>query len=298
MASVDELNQRFGIANVARFETGRGNLTRLAVTAPGGEGHIYLHGAHVTHFQPKGRGPVLFLSSKSFFEEGKAIRGGVPVIFPWFGPNEQHPGVMHGFARTRAWDVIEVAPAGDAVRVVLGLKSDDKTRALWPNEFELRFTATFGATLDMQFEVKNTGPSAFRFEEALHTYFAVGDARAVTIDGLGKTAYLDKNLDHAQFTQEEPTLKLEGPVDRVYLNTTATCAIDDKVNARKIHVAKAHSNATVVWNPWSEKIKSMADLEASEWTQYVCVETCNVKANALDLPAGRSHILRATISVG
>ena len=130
MPSIEELNRRFLIPDVARFEAGRGGLTRLAVTAPAAEGHLYLHGAHVAHFQPRGFGPVLFLSAKSFFEMGKAIRGGVPVIFPWFGPREGGgEGPMHGLVRTTEWTVAEVRQAGDGVAVTMTLTSSDPTRA-------------------------------------------------------------------------------------------------------------------------------------------------------------------------
>jgi glucose-6-phosphate 1-epimerase len=126
---------------------------------------------------------------------------------------------------------------------------------------------------------------------------AVGDVRTVTIDGLSGTAYLDKNRGMDQYRQDEPTLKLTGPTDRVYLNTAAACVIDDKVNSRRITVAKENSNSTVVWNPWADKIVSMADLDAAQWPSFLCVETCNVKSCAIDLPAGATHSLRATISV-
>src|SRR5207249_1231571 len=148
-----------------------------------------LHGAHVTHFQPRGRGPVLFLSGKSAFAPGKPIRGGVPIIFPWFGPRAGDPANLHGFVRTRPWNVSEVRQAGDTVRASFALASDEQTRAIWPHDFELRFSATFGPSLEMELEVKNTSGQPIQFEEALHTYLAVGDVRAATIDGLAGTPF-------------------------------------------------------------------------------------------------------------
>ena len=288
MFSVSELNARFEIPGVARFEAGNGNLPRLKITAPAAEGEVYLHGAHVTHFQPRGHRPVLFLSSRSNFADGKPIRGGVPVIFPWFGPRADDPAApMHGLVRTRAWEVESVERQGEDVRVVMTVMQ----------EVPVRFTATFGSSLALELEVRNTSAEPLRFEEALHTYFAVGDVRSIAIDGLGGTEYLDKEQGHGRFRQQEATLRLGGVTDRVYVNTPAACVIDDAANGRRITIAKEHSASTVVWNPWAEKIRTMADLDPQDWTKYVCIETCNVKENALTLPAGAAHAMRATVSL-
>ena len=288
MPSVDELNQRFAIPDVARFEPGNGNLPRLRITAPAAEGEIYLHGTHVTHFQPRGHKPVLFVSSRSNYADGKPIRGGVPVIFPWFGPKVDDPSApMHGLVRTRAWDVESVQRQGDGVRVVMTMTQD----------VPLRFTATFGGSLEMELEVRNTTPQTLRFEDALHTYFAVGDVRQIAIDGLGGTEYLDKEQGHARFRQQEPQLKLAGVTDRVYVNAAATCVLHDAANSRRITIAKEHSASTVVWNPWAEKIRTMGDLDPEDWTRYVCIETCNVKENAVTLDPGATHAMRSMVSV-
>jgi len=298
MPSIDELNQRFAIPNVARFEAGGGGLSRLAVSGPAAEAHVYLHGAHVSHFKPSGQRPVLFTSARSNYQAGKPIRGGVPIIFPWFGVRADDANApMHGLVRTREWTVESVTEADDAVSVVMTLTSDDETRARWPHDFQLRFTATFAASLIMGLQVHNTSREPIAFEEALHTYFSVGDVREIAIKGLIGTEYLDKEQGNARFKQLESRLKLTGITDRVYVNTPADCVIDDVVNGRRIMVAKEHSASTVVWNPWPEKIKTMPDLDPTDWTKYVCIETCNVKENARTLAAGQTHTMRAAISV-
>ena len=297
MPPIDELNQKFAIKDIARFEAGGGGLPRLTITAPAIQGQMYLHGAHVTHFQPRGQKPVLFMSAKTAYEDGKPIRGGVPVIFPWFGPNEAQPNHMHGFVRTRSWSVEEVKQAGEHVRVVMATKSDAATRQLWPNDFEIRHIVTFGPSLEMVLQVRNTSPNAFKFEEALHTYFALGDVRRSTVEGLGGVEFIDKVQGGERFKQPEAILKMTGQTDRVYVNTKSTCVVDDPAGERKIRIAKDNSNSTVVWNPWDEKIKTMADLDPADWTRYMCVETCNVRDGALELPAGETHRMSATISV-
>jgi glucose-6-phosphate 1-epimerase len=301
MPSIDELNQRFAIGNIARFEAGGGGLTRLVLNGGGGgggEAHVYLHGAHVSHYKPKGGQPVLFTSARSNYQSGKPIRGGVPIIFPWFGPRlDDANAPMHGIVRTREWALASVAEEGNAVRAVMTLASDEQSRAAWPHDFHLRFTAIVAASLTMELEVRNTSGQPFTCEEALHTYFSVGDVCAIAIDGLAGTEYLDKEKGGGRFRQQETQLKLTGPTDRVYVNTAATCVIEDTANRRRISIAKEQSASTVVWNPWPEKIKTMADLDPTDWTKYVCIETCNVKENALTLAAGQAHTMRATISI-
>lgn len=144
------------------------------------QGHVYLHGAHVTHYRPAGQRPLLFLSERSRFATGKAIRGGVPVIFPWFGARAGHSEAPdHGFARTREWAVESVEPASDgSVAVTLALEADDATRPTWPHEFRVRHRVVFGERLEMTLEVENRSGHAFDFEEALHTYVLVGDVGA------------------------------------------------------------------------------------------------------------------------
>src|SRR5687768_4182806 len=124
MTSVNELNARFGVPGVAAIDAGSGGLPRVRITSPAAEAEIYLHGAHVTHFQPRGHGkPVLFMSARSLFDPAKAIRGGVPLIFPWFGTNPANPNVpQHGFARTTAWEIRDIRAGADAATAVtLGL---------------------------------------------------------------------------------------------------------------------------------------------------------------------------------
>ena len=298
MPSIDELNERFAIPDKVRFEAGAGGLTRLAISARRASGAMYLHGCHVAEFQPHGQEPVLFLSSRSNYAKGKPIRGGVPIIFPWFGPRAgDAEAPMHGLVRTREWTVESVTEVEDAVRVIMTLASDDETRAAWPHDFQLQFTAIFGASLVMELQVRNTSAESFTFEEALHTYLSVGDVRTIEITGLIGTYYIDKEQGNGRFKQMESRLKLTGITDRVYVNTPGTCVVVEPDNGRRISVAKEHSASTVVWNPWPEKIKTMPDLDPADWTKYVCIETCNVKENARTLAAGHSHAMRAAIGV-
>src|SRR6204780_4930918 len=176
-----ELNQQFAIANAPRFEAAPGGLTRAAISTPLAEAEIYQQGAHIAHWAVPGRKPVLFLSSKSFFAPGKPIRGGVPIIFPWFGPRSgDKPGPAHGFARTALWSVESARLLNNgAVEIAFSLDADQSSRALGFDAFTPRFTATIGSELSMSLDVSNRSQAPFVFEDAVHSYFAVSSIRDV-----------------------------------------------------------------------------------------------------------------------
>lgn len=299
---IADLRARFAIPGVT-IGPGEGGLTRVTVTTPLAEGQVYLQGAHVTHFQPSGRGPVLFMSAASHFAPGKPIRGGVPVIFPWFGAKADEPKApQHGFARTQVWALREVkADADGTVRVVLGLTPSDASRAFWAHAFETLYTVSFGTFLTMTLEVRNTGPAPFRFEEALHTYLAVGDVRTVGIDGLGGRTFIDK-VDGAKRKVQPPgPFGITGETDRVYLDTPDTVSVQDHSapgGGRILGVSKTGSASTVVWNPWTAKAKAMADFGDDEWPNMLCIETANAADNAVLIGAGQNHVLTATVTEG
>lgn len=296
--SLESLRKEFAFSNAIQFEPGEGGLPRVVLTSGDSNAHVYLHGAHVTHFQPQNQDPVLFLSRESLFAESNAIRGGVPIIFPWFGPNAEDASLpAHGFARTRTWRFQSGSILDDGrVRAELMLEDDEATRARWNSAFALRFRVTVGAALEMELEVQNTGDAAFRFEEALHTYLAVSDVRRVTVIGLSGAEYLDKTDGMRRKRQGADPIVMDGETDRVYLNTSTECIIDDPGSGRQILVGKSGSSSTVVWNPWIGKAKSLKDFGDDEWLSMLCIETCNVADNAVTLEPRGVHTLRAVVS--
>ncbi len=292
------LQDRFGIPGAVRIERGAGGLTRVVVDTPAAAAHVYLHGAHVTHYQPRGSAPVLFMSNKSYFHAGKPIRGGVPVIFPWFGGRANNPmAPAHGVARTEAWTLSEISKQGDAVAVTLTLGPTEASRKWWPHDFGLKCTVTVGAALEMSLEVRNASRDAFIFEEALHTYLAVADVRRVTIEGLTGRTYRDKMAGMQRKLQGPEAIRIEGETDRVYLDTADTVSVSDVAGGRTLSVSKHGSNSTVVWNPWVQKSRAMPDIGDEEWPGMVCVETANAVENAVTLAAGATHMMRATVKV-
>lgn len=293
---MQELNEQFGIPGIVRVEPGHGGLTKIVVTSPQASAEIYLHVAHVTHFQSMGQKPVLWMSKSSWFDAAKPIRGGVPICFPWFGPNAANPKLpAHGFARLRDWEIQSIAHIGDEVTVTLSLKSDESTKQLWPVDFTARHVIKITSALEMRLEVKNETKETIRFEEALHTYLTVGDVRQISIDGLGGTRFIDKVDGAKQKDQTDPQIRFTGETDRVYQDTTAMCVVTDPAMNRKIEVSKQSSDATVIWNPWINKAKAMPDFGDDEWPGMVCVETVSVGKNAVELSAGQTHSMTAKV---
>jgi glucose-6-phosphate 1-epimerase len=296
-AALEQLRERYGIPDALTFETGRNGLVRVVMATPQAEAQLYLHGGQVTHFQLRGERPVLFLSEKSRFESGAPIRGGVPIVFPWFGPKTGDPAAaMHGLARLADWSVELTTRAADgSVLLVLGLASERPAQPAWPHPYALRYSVTVGRTLELRLEVGNPSADALSFEEALHTYLAVGDVRVVSVAGLEGTAYIDKTDGMRRKRQGPGPLHIVGETDRVYLGTQAACSLEDPTWARRLVVEKSNSEATVVWNPWVAKAAAMPDFGDEEWPGMLCIETCNVADHRVTLPAGERHVMHARI---
>lgn len=298
MAAPAELNEKFAIPGVLEFVAMPTGLVAAQVTAPAAAATIYLHGAHVTHWQPKGEAPAIFTSQRAEFAEGKPIRGGVPVIFPWFSDrHDGKAGPMHGFARITEWELAFAAIAGDEVHLAFTLEPNELSRSLGYDHFRLGYRVTVGRELMLELTVANDAATPLEFEEALHTYFAVADARQVSVDGLGGTEYIDKVDGFKQKMQPEGALKLEGRTDRVYLNTEAASVLHDPAGGRRIVVEKRGSRSTVVWNPWDELTAKMADMQPDAWLHMTCIETANVGAAAVTIAPGATHTMRAQISL-
>jgi D-hexose-6-phosphate mutarotase len=275
---------------------GNGGLPCIQIRHALAEADLYLQGAHLTHFKPTGSEPVLFLSQKSLFTEGKPIRGGVPLIFPWFGARRDDPKApMHGFARNLPWKLVDSSESGEGVSLRLQLQSGPETLALWPYPFLAELHVAIGKKLVLTFSVSNTGSEAFQFEEALHTYFHVADVRNVGIEGLENTVFLDKTDGFQQKKQGTDPIAITAETDRIYLGTETTCTISD--SKRRIRIGKSGSRTTVVWNPWVAKAAAMADFGDDEWPAMLCIETANTHPEPVTLSPNATHQMRAEIEV-
>lgn len=295
--TIAESDHRFEIPGTAQVVEGNGGLPKVRITSPEVVGEMYLYGAHVTSWKPVGGEEVLFLSSQSRWEHGHAIRGGVPVCFPWFGDKADDPKApAHGFVRTKAWQLESIAQVGAAVTVSMFTESNEDTKRWWPAEFRMVHRATFGSELSLELVVTNTGTTSLRFEEALHAYHRVGNIADVRLRGLNTVHYLDKTDSNRKKIQHGEIV-IVSETDRVYLNTRDAIELEDPILHRRIRVTKENSLTTVVWNPWVQKAHSLADLADDEWTQMICIESSNVSDFAVDLAPGQQHKMKAIVRV-
>lgn len=290
-------HSRFEILGIAEIAEGNGGLPKVRITCPEGAGEMYLHGAQVTSWKPEGEEEVLFLSSQSRWEEGHAIRGGVPVCFPWFrGKGDNAKAPAHGFVRTKAWKIDSIAQVDGAVTVSMFTESDEDTKKWWPAEFRLQHRATFGRALSLELVVTNTGGTPTRFEEALHAYCRVGNIE-MTRARIPDALHYFEGTDLTHWRTQGGDIQVSSETDRLYLNTNDAIELEDPLLHRRIFVTKENSRTTVVWNPWAEKAHSLSDLADDEWTKMICIEPCNVSDFAVDLAPGQQHRMKAVVRV-
>ncbi len=269
--------------------TGNGGLPFINVSNEHADAMISVYAGQVLSFQPKGAADVLFVSDKAYYAEGKAIKGGVPICWPWFGADPEGKGrPAHGFMRNRMWEMWGSSDNADgSTTVTLGVASSPETLAIWPHAFKLAMEITVGKTLKLALVTQNTGDQAFTITQALHTYFAVGDIAQTTVTGLDGTQYLDKAADgNGASKSQTGAISINSEVDRVYLGVPAELAIVDGALNRTIRVTSSGNKTAVVWNPWAKIAASMADLQADDYTRFVCVETTNAADDVVNVTAG------------
>ena len=299
--NVTELAEHFAMPGVLAFHETPSGLVYIDVTTPHAKATVFLQGAHLTHWQPVNNGvaaqPVIFLSRKSDLAPGKAIRGGVPIAFPWFAArHDGKTGPSHGFARIQDWELAFAALSGNDLHLTFTQGPTELSRSLGYDNFKLAYQLTIGSSLTMQLTVANHGAAPLVFEEALHTYYAVADVHEVTVAGLDGTTYLDKT-DNLQAKVQHGPIVITGPTDRVYLNTASPSLLHDTAGKRRITVTKTNSDTTVVWNPWEAGAQKLPDMDPTEWHEFIAIETVNAGANSVTLAPGGTHTMKAHVTV-
>jgi glucose-6-phosphate 1-epimerase len=263
------------------------------VATPLASAEVYLQGAHVTAYASRGSAPVLFLSRASRFAAGVPIRGGVPLVFPWFGRKAgDHRAPLHGLARQAAWS-LEAATVDAAGVVGLAFGLADVAEAGWPAGCALRYRVGIGPALLLALEVENRGLAPLTFEEALHTYVAVDDVERISVTGLEGAAFLDESEGFARKREGSAPLVVRGETDRIYDETRAICVVRDPLARRRVEIVKTGSDATVVWNPGAAR--ALPDLGGDEWPAFLCVESGNVGLCAVTVAPGARHQLAVSI---
>jgi len=214
-------------------------------------------------------GEILFLSEKSSFQTGKAIRGGIPVIWPQFGPGNIQ---THGFARNSLWEVASTKNDNQGVELELKLGDTEETRKIWPHHFAARLKICLSSKLEITFHVLNTGEKEFSFQFALHSYFSVSDIRKVSVSGLNDLDFIDKTKNGVKDKENRQHVTIEKETDRVYLDLKEDPILLDSASGRQLRLEKGGFRDAVVWNPWIEKARALTDLGESAYPKFICIE--------------------------
>ena len=297
--NIEQLNSDYGIADKVKFVEGKGGFPIIEINNEHATAKISVYGGQILSFKPASQTEdVMFLSSQAYYQSGKAIKGGTPVCWPWFGPDPEAKGrASHGLARNRMWQVRDIVSAQDgSTKVTLGLVSTSETKEIWDYNFDFAIAFTVGKDLNIDLITKNTGSQSFDITQALHTYFKVGDINRVSVLGLADKDYIDKVDSGKQKTQSD-TITFSEECDRIYLDVPSKLTIEDKALNRQIVVTASNSKTAIVWNPWSDIAANMADLGNDDYQNFVCVETANAANEVITVPAGEQYQMSASYAV-
>ena len=295
MAELSALNEQFALHDQLVFREGPGGLGICEITNGHAVASVALQGAQLLSWIPRGEQPAIWLSRDARFEVGRSIRGGVPVCWPWFGPHATQPSFpAHGFVRTVPWRVCETKILEDgATFVAFSVTRTDTTDVFWPHTVELELAVKVGVTLEFDLVTRNTGSESITIGEALHSYFSVGDVRHIAVEGLEGCVYIDK-LDSGKRKQQSGPVVFDAETDRIYLDASAECLINDPRMQRRIRIVKSGSRSTVVWNPWVDKAERMGDMGENGYLNMVCVESANAADDVVTIAPGDEHHLRVS----
>lgn len=255
---------------------------------------VYDHGAHVWSWALDGQ-PVLWQSARSVMEQGRALRGGVPICWPWFGPGRSGDLTpAHGVARTASWTLTDATEREGRIVHTYSLLPGDVTGSVLGDSWRVAFEVSVGDDLQLALTVTNDGSDAFSYEVALHTYLTVGDVRQVSVVGLDRVPYLDKVTMLRRI--QDGDVRFGGETDRVY-DTATDVSVVDPVLGRTLRVTSEGAASTVVWNPWVAKAAAMDDFGDDEWTGMVCIESGNVLERAVTLQPGGTATVTYRLAV-
>jgi glucose-6-phosphate 1-epimerase len=293
---IEQLNTDFGIEGQLKFVRGRGNLPFIEIKNKSATALVSIYAAQVLSYQPiAATEDLLFLSDQSCYEPGKAIRGGIPICWPWFGPDPQDiEGMSHGFVRNDFWTVVDVsAPSSFETKVTLKFTSSNLN---WPYDYALELEVSIGSELGLELLTRNLGDQAFTITQAFHSYFKVGNINQVQILGLEGSEYLDKCDEDSQKYQTE-MLQIDAEVDRIYSGLENTLIIDDAALQRRIEIRSSSHKSTVVWNPWLIRSEELEDLAADSYQSFLCLETGNIGSNDIELLAYSEYRFRSLFKI-
>ena len=266
---------------------------------------IAQQGAQILSYQRIGEPPLLWLSEQAVFRTGKSVRAGVPVCWPWFGNLQRNPEAVqkmytgesapaHGLARARDWQLLRIEQADDALIIQFELPEAKGGLPGWAHEVELTLLIELGEQLKVTLTSRNLGDDSVTISQALHSYFAVSDVRQARVEGVEGLGYIETLADWQQ-RQQQGALGFNGETDRIYLDTPEVVSIVDPQWNRRITLASSGSRSAVIWNPWVDRARELADMADDGWQRMLCIETANVWDDVVVLAPGASHALSVAI---
>ena len=293
MATFQVVTEQHGELNCWRISSDRAELL------------IAQQGAQVLSYQQVGEPPLLWLSDQAIFRQGKSVRAGVPVCWPWFGNLQRNPEAVqamyqgtpapaHGLARTRDWQLLGIEEVGETLRIEFELPEAQGDLPGWPHDVELKLVVEMGTELKLSLTSRNMGNTPVTISQALHSYFAVSDVRQARVEGVDGLGYIETLAGWEQ-RQQQGALMFAGETDRIYLNTPQTLSIVDPHWNRRITLASSGSRSAVIWNPWTERAKELADMADDGWQRMLCIETANLWDDLVELKPGHSSSLAVRI---
>ncbi len=281
--------------NESTQDPGGRPAVRLQADGTGDDVVIAATGAQVLRWHRRGR-DVLWTASAPAFDPGKPVRGGVPIVFPWFGDHRSDPDLpAHGFVRNRDWQREPLDP--DSAAATFTLTDDVESRAMWP----FAFAATFRVVLDpeaglhLTFAVENRSAERMPCEVALHTYYAVGDIHTASVDGLQGVRFVEHAREPEGDWDHDAPLRFRAETDRVFQDVPDQLVIDAPALSRRLTLTTTNARSAIVWNPWPNKTARLSQMAPDDWQRFACVESANVHDNALELAPGERHELTLAI---
>ncbi|ARD09771.1 MULTISPECIES: D-hexose-6-phosphate mutarotase [Pseudomonas] len=263
-------------------------------------------GAHILSYQVAGQQPLVWLNEEAVFKQGKPIRAGMPICWPWFGNLERNPQSVqamrdssepakaHGEVRALDWQLLGIGADGDALLVEFVLPEAEGHLPGWPHNVALKLSIRLDHALNVSLVSYNCGTESVVISQALHTYFAVSDVRQVSVEGLDGLRYIE-TLANWEEREQAGDLTFTGETDRIYKDIPGVLSIVDPQWQRRIHIRSTGSKSAILWNPWIEKTGKFTDMAADGWQRMVCVETANVLDDVVTLAPDQMHVLGVSI---
>jgi D-hexose-6-phosphate mutarotase len=291
------LNACFARDNNLQFSEGEAGMTKVDITFNEATLELYLQGAHITRYQPVTDVDLLWMSDSAVYQPGKALRGGIPLCWPWFGADSQNPDrPQHGYARTSDFNVLSTLATDQATSITLTLDPAQSPCPDWKNNVRLEFEIRLSAALWIEMRSHNLSDSPLTLSNALHNYFSISSRQRIAVPAVTGLTYLDK-LQNYQPQLQSSALTINGEVDRVYQAPPASIDLLDPDRQINTSMYCWGNNNLVIWNPGAQKAQAMADFDDDGFEQMICIEPANALEQSITLQPGEGHRLGQLLKI-